>query len=177
MIREAKAGSEEAIAGLFLRFDRLIRASVRRVVGRGNEMEDAVQEARMSLAGGLARFDESRPFGPWVQVVARNAAVSYLRRQGTSHRSLEEPGSLPGAGQPGEAGSAVARLDSRDALDRVDAALARLAAKDREILDLRLRRDLPHAEVARLLGISLGSARVRFVRALAALRRGLGESR
>jgi RNA polymerase sigma-70 factor (ECF subfamily) len=53
---------------------------------------------------------------------------------------------------------------------RVQAALDRLAARDREILVMRHLEEMSAAEVAAFLGISAGAVRVRLLRALARLR-------
>jgi RNA polymerase sigma-70 factor (ECF subfamily) len=50
-------------------------------------------------------------------------------------------------------------------LDRVTASLARLPTVDRLALVLRTEQSLPYAEIARVLEISIGAARVKVHRA------------
>ena len=57
------------------------------------------------------------------------------------------------------------------------AALRRLPARQREALVLRYYLDLPEAEIAESMGISLGTVKSTVSRALAALGRLLGENR
>jgi RNA polymerase sigma-70 factor (ECF subfamily) len=58
----------------------------------------------------------------------------------------------------------------RDDLRRVQAALDRLAKRDREILVMRHLEEMSAAEIAAILGISEGAVRVRLLRALTRLR-------
>jgi RNA polymerase sigma-70 factor (ECF subfamily) len=66
--------------------------------------------------------------------------------------------------------TALSPAAAQPTVDRLDAAsiLSRLPADQRTILELRYRDGLEHAEIATRLGISLGNARVRSCRALAA---------
>jgi RNA polymerase sigma-70 factor (ECF subfamily) len=57
------------------------------------------------------------------------------------------------------------------------AALATLATRQREVLELVFGHDMTIEEAARILGISLGSARVHYERGKRRLRRELGEER
>ncbi|TME90651.1 MAG: sigma-70 family RNA polymerase sigma factor, partial [Chloroflexi bacterium] len=59
--------------------------------------------------------------------------------------------------------------DSADVTD-LRRAMSTLDAQTRMVLVLRYYLDLPHSEVARILGVSEGAARVRVHRALARLR-------
>jgi RNA polymerase sigma-70 factor (ECF subfamily) len=72
-------------------------------------------------------------------------------------------------------GGPSARLRGRERRDRVQAALGRLAERDREILELRYLEDLPTAEAAGVLGVSESAAKVRLLRAMQRLRDLLGE--
>jgi|WetSurMetagenome_2_1015567.scaffolds.fasta_scaffold559667_1 RNA polymerase sigma-70 factor, ECF subfamily len=72
------------------------------------------------------------------------------RRQATLDETLADPA-------PGPAERAVAGV----ALERVDRLLRTLPETDRSAFLLRVQQDLPYAEVARVLGISLVAARVK----------------
>jgi RNA polymerase sigma factor (sigma-70 family) len=72
--------------------------------------------------------------------------------------------------------SALSPASAEQAGDRLDAAvvLSRLPADQRAILDLRYGDGLEYAEIATRLGISLGNARVRLCRAVAAAKAVVG---
>jgi RNA polymerase sigma factor (sigma-70 family) len=58
---------------------------------------------------------------------------------------------------------------------RVRAAIARLPRKQRATLILRMYHDLPHQQIAEILGTSVGAAKVNFFHALAALKKQLAQ--
>jgi len=99
----------------------------------------------------------------WVSRVAINLAIDELRRdrrrRGLSFRTSEAP-------------SQEAAVVARDQLQR---AVARLPARQREAVVLRLVADLPESEVARLMRTSIGTTKQHFARGVAALRRHLVE--
>lgn len=143
------------------------------VGGRRNEAEDVLQMTYLALLEGRAIFGGTASLRTWLFAVIRNQAYSRLRRVRFSLRAL---GQLAAATPP--------RLADDDALpqrayerqqrsDLVFAAWRSLPARQREILDLVFYRDLPIAEAAHVLGISVGSARTHYERAKASLRRRL----
>jgi RNA polymerase sigma-70 factor, ECF subfamily len=73
-------------------------------------------------------------------------------------------------------GTSPSRRMIRDELRRrVQAALERLAQRDREILVMRHLEEMSAADIAAILGISEGAVRVRLLRALTRLRALLGD--
>ena len=64
----------------------------------------------------------------------------------------------------------VGRLIREELRDRIRAALAKLAEPDREVLVMRNLEHLSSAEIAAVLGISEGAAKVRHLRALRRLK-------
>ena len=104
----------------------------------------------------------------WLFGIARNAALDELRRR-KRHAAL--------AADPPDA-SAPAPDDAADAaLQRaaVRAALATLAARDREVIALRFHAGLDTAELATVLGVSRSNAGTLLHRAMTKLREAIDE--
>ncbi len=133
--------------------------------------EEAAAEA---LASACLSWQRARPdaesLRPWLFRIARNAAVDQQRRAARSRRLLDR---LRG-GAAAVAGDVESEVSLRDDLRAVVAATARLGQRDRQVLGLRTAAGLSHAEVARVLGISEGAAKVATHRALVRLRTQLG---
>ena len=89
--------------------------------------------------------------------IARN---SFIKQRTHSNRHEQLPDELVDA-SPDPQRTAAARMD----LDRVTNALSRLPASDRLALVLRTEHALPYEEIARVLEISAGAARVKVHRA------------
>ena len=89
--------------------------------------------------------------------IARNI---FMKQQRVSSKSEALPGEMLDGG-PDPHRAASARMD----LDRVSRALSRMPSIDRLALVLRSEYSLPYEEIARILEISAGAARVKIHRA------------
>ncbi len=61
-----------------------IRADLRRSLGRrvpAGEVDDLVQDVLVRLVASQGSLEPDRPLGPWVQTIARNAAIDRLRKR------------------------------------------------------------------------------------------------
>jgi RNA polymerase sigma-70 factor (ECF subfamily) len=93
-------------------------------------------------------------------------AIAYLRR-GHHHEELDTHQESASLSSP--------PADSWSALD-LERAIATLSDAERSVFVLRQMEGYSHAEIASLLGITPGAARVRYVRALKNLRNSLEPS-
>jgi len=89
--------------------------------------------------------------------IARNIFIKHRHR---SNKNEQLPEELTD-GSPDPHRAAAARMD----LDRVTRALAQMPSPDRLALVLRTEHSLPYEEIARVLDISVGAARVKIHRA------------
>ncbi len=131
-------------------------AYLRRHCGDDHAAEDSLQETFMQAARRQERLAETISPRAWLFAIARNVAVTALRR-----RRVTQP--LP-ADVP-----AVERADD-PRLERVRRAIAELPDTLRETLELRLRHELSYEELAGVLEIPLGTVRSRLHHALRRLR-------
>ena len=148
--------------------DGLIRAAYLMVGDRG-DAEDIVQECMLRLGRKWPRVRKMEHRGAY----ARRVMVSLVLdgRRERSRRSIELT-VASGSEAAAEIGPA-ATLDARADLIR---ALHELPARPRAVIVLRYFSDLPEAEVATLLGCSVGTVKSSASRALARLRLALEES-
>lgn len=126
--------------------------------GSAQEAEDITAEAFSRL---LARSSQVHPGKrvAWLHAVARNLCADYGRRRRC------EP--LEGVEAP------VAEVDSVWLDDEVRDAVAKLSPRSQQVLFLRAIEDLPFERVAALLGTNAASARMRYHRAVAKVRKQL----
>jgi len=128
-----------------------------KILGDRGDAEDIAQE---SLARANVRWTRVPAYPePWVVRVEGNLAIDRSRRRARP---------VPAASSP-----AVDLVDVRLDLRR---ALERLSRRQRDAVVLRYLGDLPEADVARLLGCSVGSVKTHATRGLAALRAAMGDS-
>ena len=141
------------------------------LTGSATEAEDLVQSSLMRLYRAWPRLD-----------VASSSPDAYLRKIIVNTRRSwwqarwrqESPiASVPDRPDPAEGGGDPADRQAVGALVR--SALTRLPRQQRAVLVLRYLEDLPEAEVAALLGCSVGSVKTHAYRGLRALRGSLGD--
>ena len=165
LIELAREGSDGAAGALFDRYWPFAWRAAYAVTLNRSLADDAAQEAIGRAFAGLARFDTTRPFGPWLKRIAVNCAIDLLR-------DAERRGRLDGHPEL-ELGS----VDAAEAADvsEVVTAVAALSPAKRAVVALRYWLELPFDEIAGVLGLPVGTVASRHSRALEELRATLGE--
>jgi RNA polymerase sigma-70 factor, ECF subfamily len=166
LVRLAKRGDRHAFGRLVRRHQRRVFALGLRWLRNADDADDLVQETFVRAWQGLARFDEARPFAPWVVTIAVNRAKTRLARA-RSDETVDE--TLPWSGPSPEEGAERALLARA-----VHAAVDALPEEQRIVLHLRAVEDLSYREIAQALGIPMGTVMSRLSRAREALRKTLG---
>lgn len=124
-----------------------------------NDTTQAEDVASETFIRAWARRDKLRTetLKGYLFAIARNIFLKH-RHQSNKHEQLPE---VLVDGAPDPQRTAAARSD----LDRVTGALTRMPTVDRLALVLRTEQSLPYDEIARILDISAGAARVKVHRA------------
>ncbi len=145
------SGSELAFRTIWQRYGAAVFSlCLRRLSDRG-AAEDAAQEAFTNVWKRAATFDPSRgsPAG-WLYAVARNAAAQQARH----HRRDVVPVRVLDKSQASDEEEAVTRL-------ALHAALSRIPATEREVIELAYFDDLSHSQIADRLSLPLGTVKTR----------------
>ncbi|MHC4931702.1 MAG: sigma-70 family RNA polymerase sigma factor [Planctomycetota bacterium] len=186
LVRQARDGSPEALERLlplyrnYLRL--LIRGSLQGALGAKADPSDVVQEAYLLAVRNRSQFRgrSEAEFVAWLRRIAANCLAMAVRRyRGTAARDLGREQAYVGA--LGRSSAALAKLlpadqttpsqqAQRRELDVVVAdAVAALPADYREVVTLRIFRNLKWEEVAAEMERSTGAVRMLWARALKAL--------
>ena len=152
LIRKAREGDREAFGSLVALYQARLRAFVARYVSRPDEVFDIVQDGFIDAMEHLDRFDASKEFGPWLRAICRNRMLNHFRsnkvRQTAAAALVDE--ALQGSW-------GAMDDDLEDGAERV-AALRRCVDKldktQRELIEMRYRREVPLNDLARRLGRS-----------------------
>ena len=145
----ARDGDEVAFRELYRRHTPRLYPLVLRMVG-GAEMdaEDVVQEAWIRAAAGMKRFRGDSSFGTWLTAIGLNAARDHLRRRGRwgVTEDLDQVEIAVPAAPHGQ------RLD-------LERAIGLLPPGCRTVLVLHDVEGFTHEEIARQLGIAVGTSK------------------
>jgi len=135
---------------------------------RREEAEEVLQSAYLKVLEGSARFGGESTLKTWFFAVIRRTAAEQRRRRWMRERLLERwfTEAPERAAEPDPERAAAASQASRALLE----ALGYLSARQREVLHLVFYQEMTIEEAARVLGISLGTARTHFERGKRQLR-------
>jgi RNA polymerase sigma-70 factor, ECF subfamily len=159
LITACLAGDVAAFDMLFQRYHARVRAVCLRYVGDETLTEDLVQETFSNVIRAVARVDQSHNVGAWVHRIAVNVGQDELRRRNRRAAHLDQS-----SGDPEEA---ILKVADRDRSGHPAAALEmsglrqlvwdvakKLPERQRMVLTLRELQGLPHASIARVMGIT-----------------------
>ena len=121
--------------------------------------EEAAQDVLLRVWRGLPGFRAESSLSTWIYSITRNACLSARSRGGIRVVSLEEPAPRREAERRAVAGQPTAA-----ALD-ADALLDRLPAKYRQVVTLFYMQEKSYDEVARMLGLPVGTVKTYLFRA------------
>ena len=164
LIRATLRGSREHFGVLVERYQRPLFAFVVRYLGDVGAAEDVVQVSFLRAYKALRTFRGDAAFKTWLHQIALNECRSrQLREQRRREVAIDDVAEavLPAV----DSGNDLA-TDRRGLRRFVD----RLPPKQRAVVELRVYADLPFKEIARMEGMSVGSAKVNFHHALKKLR-------
>jgi len=173
LVVQAREGNAEAFDTLVRRHYRAAYAVARGRVESPMDAEDVVQE---SFVRALERLDDCDPsrFTGWFLTIVRNRAhnarIYEARRGGVDPASARLSAPERAGSEGGEA--RVRRRELREELER---AVATLSPIQREVLLLHDLEEMAHAEIAKIVGVSVGMSRYHLMQARRRLRDELDE--
>lgn len=169
-IQRAKEGNSAAFAEIYEHYQPIVYRYIFYRVGDAATAEDLTAEVFVRLVENIGRFTyRGRPLLAWLYTIARNVVIDHYRRVGQSPTLPLDERLVATKDGPEEAFEQVLTQQ------RLAAAIARLTEDQRQVVLLRFVEGLDSETVARMLGRPVGAVKALQHRALAALRRILGE--
>jgi RNA polymerase sigma-70 factor (ECF subfamily) len=160
----AARGDDGAFGQLVDRHAPAARRVARALLGSDADADDAAQEGFLSAWRAIGRYDQTRPFRPWLMRIVLNAARDAGRRRAVREADVLSPASADRRPGPDvEAGRSLLR-------DRLKQALAKLPERQRVAITMFDAEGYAHAEIAEALGIPEGTVRSDVFHARRALR-------
>lgn len=159
-MRRARRGDRDAAADLFRRYWRDAWRAAYAITGRRTLADDVAADAFERAFAALDRFDERRPFGPWLHRIVANRALDVLRAE--RRLADEELPDTPDA-------SPLHPSGDRSLL----AVVAGLPLERRVVVVLRYGVGMTPKQIAETLDLPVGTVNSRLARALEQLRESL----
>jgi RNA polymerase sigma-70 factor, ECF subfamily len=170
LIEKVMQRDESALAALYDRYAAMLSAVLNRILRDSQAAEELLQDIFLQLWRSTGQFDPSRGSLPaWLITIARNRAISRLRRRNPAAPGNEEFAE-PVVALPLDLENAVAQ---QEIMERVKGAMAKLPEEQRAALELAYFEGLTHTEIAERTGNPLGTVKTRLRSALETLKRTL----
>ena len=165
LIRRAKAGNRAAAGELLSAHATQAYRLALHIVRNPADAEDATQTALVRAFTNLRRFDEQRPFAPWLLRIVGREALKVLRAERTRLAFWQHHAQRAESQETVES-AVMVRVEHQE----LWRALNRLKDDDRFVLTLSFFMGLSEADVAEALGIKRGTVKSRKHNALVRLR-------
>ena len=171
LVQSCLAGRREAFDVLVQRHQRHVYQLCYRFAGNHEDASDLAQDVFIRAFRGLHSFKGHSAFSTWLYRIAVNVCLNRAASRAPKTAGLDVADQID---------HRVERADTRllrgERAAEVRAAIARLPKKQRAALILRMYHELPHDQIAEIVGSSVGAVKANFFHALANLKKLLGES-
>lgn len=159
----SQSADPRAFEVLTLRYQSMVLATCRRVLGNTADADDAVQETFLRLARNAA--DVRSNVAAWLHACALRISIDQQRKQ-SAQRRAEEHATRTAAAQAGDDSAAT----WRELEPLIDDALSNLHESDRDLIVSRFLVGRSQAEMAKEAGVNPGTIHRRIDAALSRLR-------
>jgi RNA polymerase sigma-70 factor (ECF subfamily) len=166
LVRAVQAGDRAAFDLLVQRHERQIYRLCYRFVGTHEDASELAQDAFVRAYRSIGGFKADAAFATWLYRIAVNVCLNRKALKGAPVDPLADAEQLRSTAERPD--SALVR--EQDAA-RVRRAIRQLPDKQRATLVLRTYHDLPHEEIAQVLGTTSGASKANFFHALKNLKR------
>jgi len=166
LVESCLAGRREAFDQLVERHQRHVYQLCYRFVGNHEDASDLAQDVFIRAYRALGKFKGEASLGTWLYRIGVNVCLNKVGAKAPKPDALDPllAASDERIASTGE--SADAALLRGERAGQVRAAIARLPRKQRATLILRVYHELPHEEIAGILGSSVGAVKANFFHAL-----------
>ena len=179
LIDQTLAGNTDAFGGLVGRHQNRLFNSIVHLMRNESDAEDVVQDAFVLALTKLDSFKGNSQFYTWLFRIARNSAISRLRKK-RPKLSLDSPSvggdDLVPLELPGKVPVPSDDMERQERVQGLMDALGRMSPEHREILVLREMDNLDYETIAEMLELAVGTVRSRLHRARSQLRELLSDA-
>ena len=166
LLERIRRGDTSGAGDLFERYAPALLRFADRLLSDRSTAEEVTQEVFVKVISRAHQYDGRAEVSSWLFAIAANACRDRRRRD---RRATIVP--LEGVAEPAHKGEGIeSALGERERRAAVRRALSSLSEEQREALVLARYHGLPYAEIAEVLGISVGAVKTRIFRAVEALK-------
>lgn len=166
LVRLSLDGRRDAFDVIVERHRRAVYQLCYRFVSNHEDASDLAQDVFIRAYRGLRGFKGQSALGTWLYRIGVNVCLNRVSVKGPKTEAFEAVERVDVRVEPADR-----TLVRAETAAQVRAAIARLPRKQRATLILRAYHELPHEEIAKILGSSVGAVKANFFHALANLKK------
>jgi len=166
LVDAALAGDREAFDAIVERHRRHVYQLCYRFVGNHEDASDLAQDVFVRAYRGLKKFRGQSSLGTWLYRIGVNVCLNRLGTRTPKPEAIEPLLLANDERVASQAESPTDALLRGERERRVRAAIAQLPKKQRATLILRVYHELPHEQIAGILGSSVGAVKANFFHAM-----------
>jgi RNA polymerase sigma-70 factor, ECF subfamily len=170
LVRACIEGQRDGFDVIVQRHRKQVYQLCYRFVGNHEDASDLAQDVFVRAFRGLKSFKGQSSLSTWLYRIGVNLCLNHVGAKKLSVEPIEKHQPIDTSSE-----SPSERVMRGERAARVRAAIAKLPAKQRAALVLRMYHDLPHQQIAEILRTSVGAVKANFFHALGNLRKLLGE--
>jgi len=158
LIQSIAAGNKDAMRVLFARYHARVHQFLLRLIAENSTAEDLVSEVFLDVWRQAAGFQGRSQVGTWLLAIARNKALSTLRRRSTEELDEDAAAALEDSGNDPEV-----TMQDRQQSEILRKCLTRLSPAHREVIDLVYYHEKSIDEVADIIGVPQNTVKTRML--------------
>ena len=168
-----QTGDPDAVRAIYSAYGRLVYSVAHAILSERGLCEEATQQTFLKAWRAAGSIDTGRELGPWLATIARRVSIDIYRRE--AHRTSRSLDDVP-ADDPALVSQPVTLEETYDVWE-VRRAVSLLPDDEREVVHAQHFEGLTHTEIARRMGIPVGTVKSRSFRAHKRLAFALGHLR
>ena len=167
LIQRILAGDETAFESLIRKYHPQVHAHVLQKIDDFQIAEDIVQETFLQVYQKLDTLEDPKLFPKWLYVIVNRRCIAWLRRNRIQTESLEEIdiSEIETEAYSRYVAAEHAKTTAEAQRDLVQKLLAKLKARDREVITLHYFEEMTSSEIGAFLGVSENTVKSRIRRA------------
>ncbi|MGG0707315.1 sigma-70 family RNA polymerase sigma factor [Bacillus paramobilis] len=166
LIQLILSGNKEAYGKLYDKTIQEVYKTAHFLIGDKTDVDDVVQEIYIQLYESLRKYDNEKPFRPWLIGLAIKQIHSYRRKRWMRLRIVKKAEEQRKPVQIDFSNDVVSKISNQKLVELIH----KLPYKLKQVIILRYLHDYSQEEVAKILHIPLGTVKSRIHAALRKLR-------
>jgi len=167
LVELSQQGDQSAFEHLFNRYRGSLRQLyLQRASGKGEDVDDLLQEIFIKVFLNLYRYDPAYTFGQWIFTIARNTFIDMVRRKKKDDLSIDARGDEVAKMSPASpVPTPEESIIRSQQMVMIDRCLERMSPAYRQLVEYRFFREYSYEEIAAELRLPLGTVKTRIHRA------------